>query len=1228
MRYFWRLIPYVSLITLYGLLSGPAFGQISAGGTPWVNLVDLGESPLLDLSDHPTLRELEKKDRDAFGPLWAGVGIPIDEGLMTLATRSYIDQESYVWRMKIHAKDALAMGLVFGQFELVPGARLFIYDEDVSFVIGAFTSDNNNDHQVFSTHIIPGQTIVIELSEPIGPSLGRPVSTLHIQELIYIKNGGGLNLFADEKSLGSAGNCHVNINCPEGNFWQRQKRGIARILLREGSAWYWCSGTLMNNTREDGSPLFLTSDHCGEASSDADLAVWQFYFNYERPGCENTGTPPNNMLTGAAFRAKGLLSGGTDFKLLELHSTPPESYMPYYNGWSRSTTGSPSGVSIHHPSGDAKKISTYTSALTSANWNSGTSGMNQGFWRVSWAPTESGHGVTEGGSSGSPIFDHHGLVVGTLTGGASSCGGPTGPDFYGKFDRHWAANGTTPNRQLRPWLDPLGLDPQQLKGYDPYGNPYDPPLNLTAQVEGDEVSLSWLAPGTFVNPEGWIAYNTDLSHISWQGPQRATVFRASDFEFTYPANVTRLAHFFFEAAATHPWPDDTFKFFVYASDGETVLFESEVLKAEAGKLFTLILDEPIKVDGDFYVAVQPQDASGHPSTGMKLMEGVSAVNSYSGSPGSWVEYQSGDDYFEFYTMVYISASKSSTGAKNASIGQSVSDRRSPASAHEGIWIKAAPLDSDELILPSMPDNLWPDHRPGVQKIHGEAELSGYKIYRNDMLLATIDDPQQLSYSDTGLDPGDYSYFVTAMYNDDGESDESNKVFVTVEAPLVYYPVDFLIADQDGTPLEDVQITITPYIQEADELLYENWSGYGDFTTNLSPWKTLDPLEVETFYSQSFSFPGQTEPFAFMAFNPLTTTPPANHPAIDGDKYAIAISSAHEPTREEDKWLISPSVLLEGASSLSFYARSITASYGLERIRVLVSTGGNEREDFVHKITPNPYIEIPVTWTEFTFDLSQFAGQEIHFAIHYVSYDAFILMLDAIRVTGIGLKSNDSQIIFTDTDGRATTELLPGMYQYRLEKNNFASIRKVFTLTDTELVFEEQMSGPAFNLTLATDPADGGIAIDITDSNPYLEGAEVEVEALPAETHVFIGWTDGHAKEYLSTDLRYVFTMGAEDKVLTAHFEKDETSIIDRPGYQADWVVYPNPASTLLYIQMPAQQIIDAVLIYNLMGQLVSRTSHAGTSSASVDVSSLDNGMYILQVISQNQTHTRRIQINR
>ncbi|MGB4096027.1 MAG: choice-of-anchor J domain-containing protein, partial [Bacteroidales bacterium] len=442
------------------------------------------------IKQEDSIRELQKLPRRI------GLSLPIDLNLLN--DIAPIDEDGYyIYRCKIYAEDAKKVGFVFDDFYLQPGDEIYIANENGQ-VIGPITEAENNASRMYSTIPINGQEItLIYVKQQNSLALSR----LHLSEIVYIYYEEKA-----EKDLGDADDCQVNINCsPEGDNWQVQKRGVARIYFREGSSWYLCSGTLINNTANDGTPYFLTAYHCGGDATAADRNVWQFYFNYERPGCPNTGTPPNNVITGCTYKAGGDMNGGSDFQLLLLSSAPSLSWNPYYNGWSRSTTASPSGVSIHHPSGDAKKISTYTQTLGTGTWSGG---MSSAHWTVRWAQTANGWGVTEGGSSGSPIFDNNKRIVGTLTGGSSTCNNPTYQDYYGKFSKHWDANGTTNDKKLQPWLDPLGTNPTTLDGYDP-NNPsgVNNPQNFVAtSISQTQIDLSWSLNSS--NNPVLLVYNT------------------------------------------------------------------------------------------------------------------------------------------------------------------------------------------------------------------------------------------------------------------------------------------------------------------------------------------------------------------------------------------------------------------------------------------------------------------------------------------------------------------------------------------------------------------------------------------------------------------------------------------------------------------------------------------------------------------------------------------------
>lgn len=372
-------------------------------------------------------------------------------------TFDYLANGDVIWRLKITSKDAKALNALFDYFNLPNGVKLFIYNPDKSIVLGAYTSELNNKDNVLAIQVLPGEEMILEFNIP---NYITDYSFFHLGEICYI--------YRDVLFEKSSGACNVNVACSEGNNWTNQKNGVAKIQLRAGSYTYLCTGSLVNNTNNDCTPYFLTADHCGYESSTSDLNYWIFYFNYEATTC--AGTSPQyttHTVTGCTFVASdnyGATSTGSDFYLVKFKNNVPINYNPYYNGWSRSTSISSSGVGIHHPSGDIKKISTYQNTLSSGYST---------HWSVRWVATANGHGVTEGGSSGSPLFNNNGNIIGTLTGGGSDCSATDQSDYYGKFSYHWASNGTTSDKQLKPWLDPNNTNPTEINGRGVCGTDID-----------------------------------------------------------------------------------------------------------------------------------------------------------------------------------------------------------------------------------------------------------------------------------------------------------------------------------------------------------------------------------------------------------------------------------------------------------------------------------------------------------------------------------------------------------------------------------------------------------------------------------------------------------------------------------------------------------------------------------------------------------------------------------
>ncbi len=142
-------------------------------------------------------------------------------------------------------------------------------------------------------------------------------------------------------------------------------------------------------------------------------------------------------------------------------------------------------------------------------------------------------------------------------------------------------------------------------------------------------------------------------------------------------------------------------------------------------------------------------------------------------------------------------------------------------------------------------------------------------------------------------------------------------------------------------------------------------------------KDLDGLQTYTY--NNFSWPNAGVPMAFMVFNPHSTTPPINIPALSGRRFLSAFAG---PDGANNDWLIIPA----GSGEFSFNAASLTNEM-LERMRVLYSTTGTEVSDFT---AFGNQITVPASWTEYSFDAPE--GTK-YVAINFVSNDSYILKID-------------------------------------------------------------------------------------------------------------------------------------------------------------------------------------------------------------------------------------------
>jgi hypothetical protein len=429
-------------------------------------------------------------------PMRAGRVIPVNFTTENSGEWTLLPNGQDVWRLCIIAEDAIAIMFNYDKFDIPVGGKLYIYNKDRSQVLGAYTEEENPQKTEYSTEFVAGDMVTLEYLAPPSTDHETPII---ISGVVYGYN----NLYIEEPEVGqryvtsrASDPCEVNINCPEGDNWQDQKKGVVHVQITVMPYLYYGSASLINNTAQDLDPLILSAYHVFEGATVANVNASKYYFDYEYVNCSGAPAATPKIKTGATILVNIPTSGGSDGTLLRLNSPIDPSWGVFYNGWDRRNVAATSGVSIHHPDGDRKKISTFTTDLVSTNVNLGggvITASNSG-WRVIWRPTVTNHGVTEGGSSGSPIFNQNGLIVGTLTGGSSECTSPYSPDIYGKLSYHWDQM-SNPSLQMKPYLDPLGTGVEFLNGIYTTPEPCDPAKNLTVTYNDlCEAVLTWEAP--------------------------------------------------------------------------------------------------------------------------------------------------------------------------------------------------------------------------------------------------------------------------------------------------------------------------------------------------------------------------------------------------------------------------------------------------------------------------------------------------------------------------------------------------------------------------------------------------------------------------------------------------------------------------------------------------------------------------------------------------------------
>ncbi|HZH69222.1 MAG TPA: T9SS type A sorting domain-containing protein [Flavobacteriaceae bacterium] len=414
------------------------------------------------------LSEDEAVEGKSGTPYRFGLEIPVSYNTANSGVWDVLANGDRIWRLNLVSEGATTLNFIFDKYNLPEGSSLHFYSDDAIDVVGPYDSTFNRNDSTFGSWLVSGDNVWIEYYEP---KASQGEGELSIATVVH----GYRSLPKTEINTRNV-NCYHDVECPIGEDLESIKNVVKHSVARIIAVNYFCTGALINNVKNDRTPYFLTAKHCDPNNSPAQ---WVFRFNWisEEPSC-GTAVPSGdggfNQVNGADRMSS---NWNSDFLLMMLTGTINPNWDLVYAGWNRSSTQIPQyGMGIHHPGGEIMKVSRTYVPLAKQNVNVGDIPVPVQSWMTNW-----GLGVTAGGSSGSPLFDPQGRIVGQLSGGSSACAGTSGngqPDFYGRMDVNFDF-GEYPAERLTEWLDPDGTGAQTTETINLSTDNFQPISNIT-----------------------------------------------------------------------------------------------------------------------------------------------------------------------------------------------------------------------------------------------------------------------------------------------------------------------------------------------------------------------------------------------------------------------------------------------------------------------------------------------------------------------------------------------------------------------------------------------------------------------------------------------------------------------------------------------------------------------------------------------------------------------------
>jgi hypothetical protein len=371
-----------------------------------------------------------------------GVHRSIQDGTLDRGTWAPMADGHRLWRMEIQSDSASGLRVEFSNFSVGQGK---VWVHSGSTIDGPYTARGPWGNGEFWSGTVQGDSAVIEYEAAGGMNSGGLVNNappFHVHriahEALNPQTPGGAIPLVYQTQPDPAALCNLDVNCYKD--WLVTKKSVAHIQFEETSGpeqgTFLCSGSLVGTRDNSFKPYLLTAGHCIHSEDSA--RSLETFWAYETAGC-NQPPPPDrgslNSQNGGHLLGWATIQKG-DYSLVLLPNVPQG---VVFSGWDPHDPDLGAQlVGIHHPTGGFKRIS-FGHTVPSVDVFVGNDFAPSGYYHDVIYDL----GITEPGSSGSPLFSSPGVVVGMLTYGPAVPGevacatGDSGG--YGKFSNAYAA---------------------------------------------------------------------------------------------------------------------------------------------------------------------------------------------------------------------------------------------------------------------------------------------------------------------------------------------------------------------------------------------------------------------------------------------------------------------------------------------------------------------------------------------------------------------------------------------------------------------------------------------------------------------------------------------------------------------------------------------------------------------------------------------------------------------